>query len=203
MDKNGISIEFKYNEREIEGIDEFKKEVESSYSSQCHELGLPSCSEGGELILKIILETDWSSFVAGAVASGLLWDGIKCAGKTFILKPLANAIDKLFKRNEDGYVLKLVKTSFIFENIEILVYGLSDNYKDELDKILYHISTRIDEIEEEHNLQIVTIELPYYYDEDNELLYVQDSLSDKYKEPQLIKFVFQNDESYYEEFNVI
>lgn len=112
MDNNGISIVFKYNEREIEGIEGFKKEIESSYHVEGQEMHLPACSEGGEFILKILLETDWDSFVKGAVASGLLWDGIKIAGKSFVLKPLSDALDKLFAQNKDGYGLKLVSTSF-------------------------------------------------------------------------------------------
>lgn len=84
MDNNGVSIVFKYNEREIVGIDGFKKEIESSYHAEGQEMHLPTCSEGGELILKILLETDWDPFVKGAVASGLLWNGIKIASKSSI-----------------------------------------------------------------------------------------------------------------------
>lgn len=200
MDNNGVSILFKYNEREIEGVEGFKKEIESSYRTEGQEMHLPACSEGGEFILKILLETDWDSFVKGAVASGLLWDGLKIAGKSFVLKPLSDALDKLFDQNKDGYGLKLVSTSFLLEDRIIVVYGLSDNYKIELDTILHKISTRAEQIEGEYgdNSIIDTIEFPYYYEKENDC-YLEDSYIKPFGSPHLMKVVFKNGSCRYEE----
>lgn len=199
MNKKGVSIIYKYNEREITGIEEFKKEIESSYSAQGLEMHLPACSEGGEFILKILLETDWNSFVKGAVASGLLWDGIKIAGQSFVLKPLFDALDKLFDRNRDGYGLKLVSTSFLLEDRIIVIYGLSDNYKTELDTILHKISTRAEQIEEEYgdNSIIDTIEFPYYYEKENDR-YLEDSYIEPFGNPHFMKVVFKDGSCRYE-----
>lgn len=199
MDKNGIFITYQYNEREIEGIEEFKKELEENYSSLGKAKYIPSFSEGGEFILKVFFESDWGTFVTGAIAGGLLWDVVKYAGKKFILKPLADAIDKLFERNKDSYKLKLVATSFIFEDIEIDVFGLSENFKDQLEQILYYISTRTEQIEKEHDcgFPIETIHLPYYCNEEQE--YKEDSLSDKFGDKQFIKIIFKDKSYCYEE----
>lgn len=199
MDKKGVSIIYEYNEREITGIEEFKKEIESSYSAQGQEMHLPAYSEGGEFILKILLETDWDSFVKGAVASGLLWDGIKIAGKSYVLKPLSDALDKLFDRNKDGYGLKLVSTSFLLEDRIIVVFGLSDNYKKELDTILHKISTRAEQIEEEYgNDSIIdTIEFPYYYEKENDR-YLEDSYIEPFGNPHLMKVIFKDGNCCYE-----
>lgn len=195
----GVSIIYKYNEREIMGIEEFKQEIESSYSAQGLEMHLPACSEGGEFILKILLETDWSSFVKGAVASGLLWDGIKIASQSFVLKPLSDALDRLFDRNRDSYGLKLVSTSFLLEDRIIVVYGLSDNYKIELDTILHKISTKAEQIEEEYgdNSIIDIIEFPYYYEKENDR-YLEDSYIEPFGNPHLMKVVFKDGSCRYE-----
>lgn len=200
MEKNGVSIVFEYNEREIEGIEDFKKEIESSYHAEGQEMHLPAFSEGGEFILKILLETDWNSFVKGALASGLLWDGIKIAGKSFVLKPLSDALDKLFDQNKDGYGLKLVSTSFLLEDRIIVMHGLSDNYKQEFDTILHKISTRAEQIEEENcdDSIIDTIEFPYYYEKENDR-YVEDSYIEPLGTPHLMKVVFKDGSCRYDE----
>lgn len=207
MDKNGIFVTFEYNGREIEGIDEFRKEVDGYYSSLGKAVYIPSFSEGGELFLKVFFESDWGSFVATAIAGGLLWDVVKYAGKTFVLTPLANAIDKLFLTNDKakgGYGLKLVSSRLVFEDIEIVVFGLTMNYREELEKILYHISTRIEQIESEHGsgISIRTIEFPYYYEEYNDDKYLRDSLNDSYSNKHLLKVIFEDGSCYYEEYNV-
>lgn len=206
MDKNGISVTFEYNGREIDGINEFKKEVDGSYSSQGKDIYIPSFSEGGELFLKIFFESDWGSFVATAIAGGVLWDVVKYAGKTFVLSPLADAIDKLFSVNDkakDGFGLKLKSTSLIFEDIEIVVFGLSESYREELGEILYQISTRIEQIEAERGggFSVKTIEFPYYY-EDHDDKYLRDSLTDSYSDTHLLKVIFEDENCCYEEFNI-
>lgn len=202
MEKDGIFITYQYNEREIEGIEEFKKELDRNYSSQGRAKYIPSYSKGGEFILKVFFESDLGSFVTGAIAGGILWDVVKFAGKKFVLKPLADAIDRLFEKNKDGYKLKLVATSFIFEDIEIVIFGLSENYKDQLEQILYYISIRAEQIEKDHDcgFPIETIKLPYYCNEEQK--YIEDSLSDRFGDKQFIKVIFKDGSCCYEDFDI-
>ncbi len=160
--KNGIFIIYEYNKREIDGIEEFQQNIENDYSCQGKAKWLPSCSEGGEFFLKIIFETDWRSFISSAILGGILWDSFKIASKEFIVKPLSNAIDQLINRNKDSWKLRMEETRFCFNDIEIVIYGLSDCYKNEVNTLLSQIDERIEEIEKQCiGFPIQTIKVPY------------------------------------------
>lgn len=164
---NGVFITYEYNNREIVGIDQFDQELEKCYSHQGKGVWLPSCSEGGELFLKIFFETDWKAFATSAVLGGLLWDVVKIAGKNFVLEPLAKALVNLREANKDNLGLKLERTSFIFNDIEIVIHGLTDNFKDEIELLLNQIDEKYEDIEKQNNgFPIMTIEVPFMRRED-------------------------------------
>lgn len=123
---NGIFISFSYNDREIDGIDDFKNELSLSYN--CHGVArwIPSCSEGGEFWLTVFLSVSFWDFVKD-FCKDIVKDGLVYAGKKFFLAPLKQALTNLRKTNKDKWPLKILCTSFQFEDIEVVIGDIRDD----------------------------------------------------------------------------
>ena len=160
MNDNGIFITFSYNEREIDGIEEFKQELDVSYPNLGIAKWIPSCSEGGEFWISIFFDGSFwelvKSFAQDAIKAAIL-----LGGKKFVLDPLRTAMTNLRKRNENGWPLKVQKASFKFNNLEVIIGGLKEEEFAHLDKVFQIIRERREKLELQGNgFGIKRIEMP-------------------------------------------
>ncbi len=162
MEKPGIFIQFSYNGNEIEGIDEFKKELDASYPNIGEDKWLPSCSEGGEFWTTIFCDVSFWTFV-GAVVKDLFKDVIVSGGKKFIFEPLRNALSGLWKTNKNKWPLKVMRATFKFRDFELVVGGLKEEDLDKLTPLIKKIDSVKGSLNREGCFGIKRIEVPAEY----------------------------------------
>ena len=158
-DRNAIYVSFVFNGREIDGVDDFKRELEPMYGCHFEDKWLPSCSEGGESWLLLLISIPFAEFVKQFVQDVAI-DAIKYAGKRFIWRPLKSALGKLRKANEKRFPLKLLSTTFKFEGMEIVIAGMTDTELNDISKIFTAIATNLKNISDSYCFPVCKIELP-------------------------------------------
>jgi len=184
-----ISIE--YNNREFEGIEEFKSSLVENYHHQIRPKWISACSEGAEFWMTIFVNTGIADFIKGAIAGGLAWDVIKIGGKKYIFSPIYNALEKLNKDNSKNWGgLKILKYKLQFDDCEIHVGGVNKNFTSIFSTLFNEIAQRKPEFEKEIGQKVIKIELPIEFIEHLENVNKQFSL-DSHNKDYSIK-VFKN-----------
>ena len=159
MEQNGIFVSYSYNRREIEGIDDFQQALEQEYLCQATPKWVPSCSEGGEFWLQLLLTLPIRAFVLELIHDAAK-DGIIYMGKKYVLSPLKNALSTLWKKNKDTWELKILKTSFKFNDLEVVFGALREDELENIEAILKMVYAVKQELDPEDGFPIIRIELP-------------------------------------------
>lgn len=159
---NGVFISFSYNSRELDGIEDLKKELEQSYYCHGSAKWIPSCSEGGEFWLTVFLATTFLNFIR-EVGKDIFKEGIVSAGKRFVLGPLKDALKKLRIKNRNKWPLRILRTSFVFEDMEVIIGGISDEELCELPALLQLIQSDSSLLLDSGCMPIKKIEMPAEY----------------------------------------
>jgi hypothetical protein len=161
--RNEIFIEFGYNGREIEGIDDFKKELSKHYLCQGKDVSIPSFSEGGETWFTVFINSEFFEFAKNAVIGGLAWDLLKTGTKNYFLKPLFEALKKLEDTNKDSYKLKIEEMKFQFDDIDIVFGGLRVSSIATVGLVFNEIAKRRAKIERQIEMPISKIITPIFH----------------------------------------
>ncbi len=159
MEQPGIFIQFSYNGNEIEGIEEFKKELEESYLCVGNSKWFPSCTSGGEFWLKVFFGGSFWDF-AVAVIHTIIIDGVVRNGKKYILAPLIKALKNLNKSNENKWGLNMQTTSFLFDDIEVVIGGWQESSPEEIVTLFKQIGAAKADICSNGGIPLEKIELP-------------------------------------------
>jgi len=158
---NDLFISIDYNDREFDGIEEFKSELNENYNYQIRPKWIPACSEGAEFWLTIFINSEIGQFLTAAVIGGITWDLIKFGGRKYIFTPLFNALERLNKENQKLYGgLKVLKLKFQFDDCDILVGGLNKNFSSVISAIFREVSKKKPEFERKVGQDVIKIELP-------------------------------------------
>ncbi len=158
MEQPGIFIQFSYNGNEIEGIEEFKKELEESYLCVGNSKWFPSCTSGGEFWLKVFFGGSFWGFVASLIQSIIL-DGVIKNGRKYVLSPLFKALKNLNRVNEK-WGLNMQTTTFLFDDIEVVIGGWQESSPEEIVTIFKQIGEAKELIYSNGGIPLERIELP-------------------------------------------
>lgn len=174
---NDLFISMEYNDRQFEGIPEFKEQLQQSYQFQLRTKWISSYAEGAEFWMTLFVNSELSKFLASAVAGGMAWDLIKVGSKNYIFTPFINALEELNTKNEQNWNgLKILKFKFQFDDCEIYVGGLNENFTSIMSNVFNEISKKKPKFERLVGLKVIKIELPVKIDKRE---WVEES--DKYK----------------------
>ena len=188
---NELFISIEYNVREFDGIEEFKSSLAENYHNHIRPKYIPACSEGAEFWMTVFVNTGIADFIKGAVAGGLAWDLIKVGGKKYIFSPLYKALEKLNKDNSKKWGgLKVLKYKLQFDDCEIHIGGVNQNFTSIFSTVFNEVSKRKPEFEKEIGQDVIKIELPIEFMEQYERINEQFSI-DIYNEDYSIK-AFKN-----------
>lgn len=158
---NDLFVSVEYNNREIEGIEEFKNKLNEEYLCQIRSKWIPACSEGAEFWMTIFVNSGIVDFLKAAIAGGIAWDIIKSGGKKYIFKPLFEALEKLNQDNQQKWRgLKILKLKLQFDDCEIYIGGLNQNFTTIISTIFSEISKKKPFFEREVGQDVIRIELP-------------------------------------------
>lgn len=160
-DKSFLLIEFEYNGREIDGVDEFKKDLQDSYHLvQGRSRHVPAASEGGEFWLTVFINSPIGEFLL----QNLTWDLFKYGVKKMFLRPLLDSLENLAKANEKSFGLRIIKLKLQFDDTYIYVGGINKNFTSIIGAIFQKLFKKINEFKSESGLPLTSIELPLYFD---------------------------------------
>jgi hypothetical protein len=160
---NNIFIEFEYNGREIDGIEDFKNELCKYYLVQGKSRYLPACSEGGETWITIFINSSFFQFAKDVIIYGLAWDLLKKGSINYFFKPLFSALNNLEIANQKSYKLRIQSLKFQFDDIDIIFGGIEPHRIEVVSKIFNEISKRKERIEQKIKLPISKIETPIFH----------------------------------------
>lgn len=164
--ENDLFFTFKYNEREITGIEEFKTELENQYNFQGKGVYIAAASEGTEMFFDFFINSDVTEFAKSIVVSGLLWDLIKVGTKKYVFEPFFKALEKLNANNKNTFGnIKIVCLKMHFDDCEIIIGGLTYQFTAILSSIFQEILKKKNKFEEDADLPLSKIELPIFYKE--------------------------------------
>lgn len=161
--RNDLFIEFKYNGREITGIDEFKSELEKSYHCQGRDNTLPAYSEGGETWFTLFINSPFFDFTKDLIVSGMAWDLLKSGTKSYVLKPFVKALENLETANENSFKLRIVKMKLQFDDITVVFGGLQPKKAHVIGLVFDAIIKHQNVIKSHTQTEISTIETPLFY----------------------------------------
>jgi len=160
---NNIFIEFDYNEREIEGVEDFKNELKKQYLIQCKPRYIPAFSEGGETWITVFVNSNFFEFAKDVIVYGLTWDLLKKGSTQYFFKPFYSALKNLEKANRKSYKLRIQSLKFQFDDIDIILGGIEPHRIAIISKIFNEINKRKESIEQNITLKISKIETPIFH----------------------------------------
>ncbi len=167
---NDLFISMQYNNREFEGISEFKNELDNNYNYQLKPHYIPAASEGAEFWMTIFINSEVTKFLAAAIAGGFIWDLIKVGTKKYVFKPLFKALEELNEKNEPVWGrLRILKLKFQFDDCEIFIGGLNKNFISVISTVFNEVSKKKPRFEREVGQGVIMIELPIKMDEREEI----------------------------------
>jgi hypothetical protein len=161
--RNEIFIEFEYNGREIDGVENFKSELNESYLVQGRSIYIPSFSEGGETWFNIFINSSFFEFAKDVVVYGFAWDLLKKGTEKYFLKPFYEALLKLKEVNKETYKLRIIRMKFKFDDVIIVLGGIDPNRISVISIVFNEIAKRKAEIERDVGLPINKIETPIFH----------------------------------------
>ena len=156
---SGIFISYRYNAREMDGIEEFQCELSKSYLCQGVGKWIPACSEGGEMWVTLFLTVPIKRFLMECWKD-VAKEAVIIAGKKFVLGPLKKAFRQLRKKNEKGWELKIQTCSFKFDDLEIVIGGIKQEELEQIEGILKRVHEVCEKLNPSDGFQIIRIELP-------------------------------------------
>jgi len=161
MTVNNLFFQFEYNEREFEGINEFKAELDKHYNYQAKAKYIPSYAEGAEMWMDLFINTDILSWINAFLAGKLSWELIKVGGKQYIIQPLINALVSLEAKNaQPHFGLRILRLKVHFDDCQIIIGGLNKNFTSILSSIFQEVAKRKTQFENDNKLSLTKIELP-------------------------------------------
>lgn len=161
---NDLFVSIEYNNREVDGIDEFKEQLDNVCLNQVRPKWIPSCSTGGELWMTIHINSEIVAFLAGAIASGLVWDIIKVGSKKYVFKPIFEALENLRKSNVEKYKgIEFLTFDLQFDDCMIHIGGLKNSFSSVIPLTFMEIAKLKPQFESKIGQEIIKIELPIDY----------------------------------------
>ena len=161
---NDLFVSIEYNEREVDGIDVFKDELDKACLNQVRPKWIPACSIGGEMWMTIYINSEIVAFLAGAIASGLVWDIIKVGSKKYVFKPIFEALENLRKSNVEKYKgFEFLTFDLQFDDCVISIGGLKNNFSSVIPLTFMEIAKLKPQFESKIGQEIIKIELPIDY----------------------------------------
>lgn len=110
---------------QLAGIEEFQSDLSQHYVSRVH--GRPGDLGGGlyEFVVQIIANISLQDVVK-LIADGIAFDLLKSGTKSFVLRPLLTAYEKLKARNADREV-DIDEIRFMFNDAEVIITKICAN----------------------------------------------------------------------------
>ncbi|MCO6484239.1 MAG: hypothetical protein J5I41_00545 [Saprospiraceae bacterium] len=163
---NEISIKFDYKASggEIHGLNEFVRELKNDYILNARPNGLPQSGGIFDVFVEFFANITLKDFVIGAIAGGMLWDGVKIGTRKFLFKPIFEAFEKLESQNEllDYWPVMKIK----FDDVELVFYGLDRAFYININKVFNILFKHFQDIIDLSSEKLYQIHIPAYLNDE-------------------------------------
>lgn len=161
-----IATDTPSNFPDLEGIDDFRKELAADYVSVVK--GRPAGAGGIARLYVDIISTLSLSHIAQLLIDGIAFDLIKHGARSFVLRPFLAAYKKLQERNRKRF-LDIAELQIEFQDCVVAIHETSsDTIFNHLGKILLTLAQNYDRLALKSGEQPFAIHIPVLEDPDED-----------------------------------
>lgn len=161
-----IATDSPINFRDLEGIDDFRKDLAAEYLSLVK--GRPAGAGGVARLYVEILSTLSLSHITQLLIDGVAFDLIKDAARSFVLRPFLAAYKKLKMRNSERSI-DIAELQIEFQDCLVVIHETSrDTIFNHLEKILMTLAQNYDRLRLKSGELPFAIHIPVVEDPDKE-----------------------------------
>lgn len=126
MNEITLIFDYKGSGGKILGLEEFEKSLKSDYIVNVRQNRGPQAGGMWDIFLEFYVNTSLRDFIIGAVAGGMMWDGVKLGTRKFVIEPIIKAFEKLEEQNE--YLDYTPVMTMTFDDIQLKFYGIDKGF---------------------------------------------------------------------------
>jgi len=180
MNEITLIFDYKASGGEIKGLEEFQKSLKSDYIINVRPNRGPQAGGMWDIFVEFYVNISLKDFILGAIAGGMLWDGVKIGTRKFVIEPIIAAFEKLEEQNE--YLDYTPVFRMTFDDIQIKFYGIEKGFFAGVSDAFAVLFKQYENIIKLSEQELYIIHIPTYLDEeekDREVYVVDD-----YSEPE-------------------
>jgi hypothetical protein len=126
MNEITIIFDYKASGGEIDGLEEFVADLKKDYIVHARPNGGPQAGGLWDVFVEFYANISLGDFILGAIAGGLVWDGVKIGTRKFLFKPIIEAFKKLEEKNEYLDYTPILRMNF--DDVQLKFYGVDRNF---------------------------------------------------------------------------
>jgi hypothetical protein len=158
-----ISSDQGRNFQDLDGIDEFRRELAADYVSVVK--GRPAGAGGFAHLYVEVISSITLSYLARLLAEGLAYDAIKRGVESLALRPFLVAYEKLRDRNKNRKSIDIGKIEIHFQDSILLIHEVStDTIVPNLGKLLLSLAENYSRLALRNGDSPVLIHIPVFED---------------------------------------
>jgi hypothetical protein len=172
---SGTAISVKYwiasdqgrNFRDLDGIDEFRRELTANYISVVK--GRPAGAGGFTHLYVEIISSFSLSHLVQLVLDGIAFDLIKRGSESFVLRPFLEAYKKLRDRNKGTRLIDIGELQIHFQDSVLLIHEVSaDTMVPNLERLLLSLAQNYEHLTLSDGESPFLIHIPVFEDPEDE-----------------------------------
>ncbi len=126
MNEITLLFDYKASGGKILGLEEFQKSLKSEYMVNVRPNRGPQAGGIWDILVEFYINVSLSDFIIGAVAGGMLWDGVKIGARRFMIEPILQAFKRLEEQNEYLDYTPIFKMTF--DDVQLKFYGIDKGF---------------------------------------------------------------------------
>jgi hypothetical protein len=152
---HNISIKLTYKASGLGFIDKndleiLSNEIKNNYISNISPNGGPQAGGVVDAIIEILMDIPFLDFFK-IIRDGVIFDVVSRGKDSFVLKPLFDAFKKIEANNVSW---DYTKVKFLFNNTQVIIYGMTELFTSKIEPIFNAISQHYDKLENPYQIII-------------------------------------------------
>ena len=174
MNEISLIFDYKGSGGKINGLEEFEQSLKSDYIVNVRQNRRPQAGGIWDIFLEFYVNIPLRDFIIGAVAGGMLWDGVKLGTRKFIMEPIVKAFHKLEEQNEYLDYTPVMKMTF--DDVQLKFYGIDTGFFGSVSDVFNVLFKQYQDLINLSESELYIIHIPTYLNVESKdrVLYVVD-----------------------------